>query len=487
MDALFKPTCGFCHREGHFTRSCRKAKKKEKDEKQSVFSQLTALKRTIDMVLELLVTIKYEEKQSTNEALQKKKEEMKTWFNSEVKLKEKETKDQMKKENVEQKNQMPKECVGTQTLKEKSQRKTLEEVNQITAQKLQEKKQKHLDEQKSKMKNRIKEMEFTEYQEASKIFAKEFPELNLKECLQEFTDIRVQHQVEEIIKKQILQKQWLKEDEEDFRKDLKKKISLEYWPAIDRLTSEWINDIWEDEEEKFQEEMEMEEQRREMEMEEQRKENEKQRKNDEIRMIKMIKEKEDQIKLQKEKRVNEQKLRLKEKLKTMEQTEFHEAKKMFQQEFLDLELNQCLEDFADVQMQFFVKKWISEYVKNNGTKSKTSEDLKKEIKKKAISEYHHAIDKIPKDWMKKIWDEETNKKKQRDEQLKLEKEEQERIEDRKQRIWNEMIQCRSWKEILENVMRDDDEGEKIVLEMKEDWEQRIKEKQKQKHNRRSYY
>jgi len=89
--------------------------------------------------------------------------------------------------------------------------------------------------------------------------------------------------------------------------------------------------------------------------------------------------------------------------------------------------------------------------------------------------------------MKKIWDEETNKKKQRDEQLKLEKEEQERIEDRKQRIWNEMIQCRSWKEILENVMRDDDEGEKIVLEMKEDWEQRIKEKQKQKHNRRSYY
>jgi len=49
-----------------------------------------------------------------------------------------------------------------------------------------------------------------------------------------------------------------------------------------------------------------------------------------------------------------------------------------------------------------------------------------------------------------------------------------------------MIQCWNWTEIIRNVMRDDDEGEKMVWDMKEDWEQRIKEKQKKKQNKKYY-
>jgi len=73
-----------------------------------------------------------------------------------------------------------------------------------------------------------------------------------------------------------------------------------------------------------------------------------------------------------------------------------------------------------------------------------------------------------------------------EEKIQAQKKEQERIEDRKERIWNEMIQCWNWTEIIRNVMRDDDEGEKMVWDMKEDWEQRIKEKQKKKQNKKYY-
>jgi len=74
-----------------------------------------------------------------------------------------------------------------------------------------------------------------------------------------------------------------------------------------------------------------------------------------------------------------------------------------------------------------------------------------------------------------------------EEKIQAQKKEQERIEDRKERIWNEMIQCWNWTEIIRNVMRDDDEGEKMVWDMKEDWEQRIKEKQKKKQNKKKKY
>jgi len=76
--------------------------------------------------------------------------------------------------------------------------------------------------------------------------------------------------------------------------------------------------------------------------------------------------------------------------------------------------------------------------------------------------------------------------KEREEKIRIQ-EEQERIEDRKQRIWNEMIKCCSWKEILENVMREDEEGETIILNMKEDWEKRIKARHKPRFNKKQHY